>query len=194
MAQILESHFPELPPNLEQYFDSNRVHQPLESDLQIFLAELLEKVPGYTIVIDGIDECPNRLSLVQTLPSLKARIVITSNQEPDILDELEYLPKLELTQDMVNADIAAFVEAEIARQPTLRRLNAQTKVMVTDVIVGKHGTFRWVREALDMVAKRRTDRDIRDALQSLTEPDDEDGYDSGMGCGDDNDDDDDDDD
>jgi hypothetical protein len=192
MAQILESHFPELPPNLEQHFDLNRVHQPLESELQDFLAELLEKVPGYTIVVDGLDECRNRLSLLQALPLLKARILVTANEEPDIVDELEYLPKLELTQDHVDADIAAFVQAEIVRQPTLRRLNAQTKIMVTDVIVGKRGTFRWVREALDMVAKRRTDRDIRDALQSLKEPEDDDGYDSGMGNGDDDDDDDDD--
>jgi hypothetical protein len=79
--------------------------------------------------------------------------------------------------DLVSNDTAAFVNVELQRRPSLKRLKPELRSEVLGVISGGTGSWGWVVAALDLVARMRTDRDVRDALRAL-KPDD--GNDSGV--------------
>jgi hypothetical protein len=168
-----------LPPAVQALYDDlANVRAPDISDFE----DLLLKLAGsffdvVYLVIDGIDECPDRRSLLQLISTLSQsackqnfRILVTSRPTQDIRQSFEESGGLivGVGPDQISKDVELHVEKELQKQPKLLKLPTEIKDSVrTSVTGGAHGMFRWVTCQLDVLCKARSTAAVRRALTEL---------------------------
>jgi hypothetical protein len=168
-----------LPPAVQALYDDlANVRAPDISDFE----DLLLKLAGsffdvVYLVIDGIDECPDRRSLLQLISTLSQsackqnfRILVTSRPTQDIRQSFEESGGLivGVGPDQISKDVELHVEKELRKQPKLLKLPTEIKDSVrTSVTGGAHGMFRWVTCQLDVLCKARSTAAVRRALTEL---------------------------
>ncbi|RYP78164.1 hypothetical protein DL769_003245 [Monosporascus sp. CRB-8-3] len=127
------------------------------------------------VVIDALDECPERgdhrgrlLAEIQKLPQ-NARILITSRYSPKIEERFENAPHIDIRA--TDEDIKRYIEARIEKERSLaKHVHSNPALMeeITKTIVkSSQGMFLLAQLHMDSLAKRLTRREIRKALGNL---------------------------
>ena len=145
------------------------------------LFELLRHMIGETLdttylIIDGLDECPDRRLLLDGMQRLlkpsscaySVKVLLASRPEYDIRQALSTVPKVSIEGRHVEFDIERHVRAELAEMPKLRALSvAAQQDLVSDLVKRAAGMFRWIQCQLDCLRTIRTPQALNRALQTL---------------------------
>ena len=114
---------------------------------ELFYTHALE-APEITIIIDGLDECKNPKTMIDHLIQLCHRkgtpVIFTSRREAHLVKRFDKFTSFEITQQDINDDITAFIEAKVAKNlhefdPTLR------EKVVAKLSDAHEGMFLWVK-------------------------------------------------
>jgi Cdc6-like AAA superfamily ATPase len=147
---------------------------PTCQELEDLLTQMLQQAPSSIVVIDGLDECVERqsiLHLLRNLPNMKScsvRVLVTSRQLGDIEEAFTQYKSQSTRVHAVDHDIEAYISTSIATNSRLRRLQPDLRALVQETLQsGAHGMFRWVQCQLDSLGRLRTDREIRLNLRTL---------------------------
>ena len=105
--------------------------QPTTVELLAVLKEVIEKFQETFIILDAMDECKDRVELLQDIQKLAAwkignlHILATSRKEKEIEDSFQYLVKEEericLQSALVDDDIRAYVHERLLTDQQLKR-------------------------------------------------------------------------
>ncbi|EDN11170.1 predicted protein [Histoplasma mississippiense (nom. inval.)] len=147
---------------------------PSFQELEVLLSETLALVPNVTIVVDALDECHERESLVKILSDLPSnasasvKVLVSSRREVDIVRLLKDHPSISTQCQDADEDIHHYIRASIKLRPRLQRLNGALQEHIVETLTkGAGGMFRWVKCQLDELARLRTDGAIKSALCGL---------------------------
>ena len=128
------------------------------------------------VLIDGINECSDPEEVLHSVEAATRskpciRIFLSGIDERGIGQRLSSFPGLieqPLRPYNVKPDIALYVRDTLLMQPRLRLLSSNLKDEVMHALTqGAQGMFRWVCCQLDILAKLRTPRAIKNALASM---------------------------
>ena len=145
------------------------------------LLELLRHMVGETLditylIIDGLDECPDRRLLLDGMQHLvkpsscaySVKVLLASRPEYDIRRALSTVPNVLIRSRHVELDIETHVRAELAEMPKLRALSVTAQQdLVSDLVKRAAGMFRWIQCQLDCLRTIRTPQALNHALQTL---------------------------
>lgn len=130
------------------------------------------------IVIDGVDECPDRspmLGLIHTLRHMvwrksTCKILVSSRPEYDLRNAWANEHCFAILPQHVKPSLQMYVHQELAKIPKLARLPVSARdELAADLVARADGMFRWARCQLEVLGKMRTARALRDALATLPE-------------------------
>ncbi|ETS81450.1 hypothetical protein PFICI_06452 [Pestalotiopsis fici W106-1] len=166
---------------LKEYYDKIEPQfgfrmTPDIEDLRDLFVRQANEYDQVLVVVDGLDECGDKAGEVSRMLSEVARyartisMALCSRHEADISDQLEtdfdHIPIAAHTED-----ISLFVGAELEKRIEQKRLrlgNASLKdEIMSKLIEGAQGMFRWVACQLDVLCECPTDADRRAALEEL---------------------------
>ena len=123
------------------------------SDLKATIKSALEPARQFFIIVDALDECPyeERLRFFTILREFLSwrlsnlHILVTSRQEPDIVDALVplvNLPPICIQTVKVDADISLHVKTQLANDPRLKKWSPQIKEEIeTALVKGANGMY-----------------------------------------------------
>ena len=145
------------------------------------LCEVLEAVIKQTfemtyLIIDGIDESPNRQVILDKIQQLckasnttnRLRILLASRPEYDIRQALSTVSSFPIEHRHVQHDMETHVRAELAKMPKLRAMPVHAQEdLIVNLVERSEGMFRWIQCQLDTLRKLRTPQAINQALQAL---------------------------
>lgn len=123
------------------------LRQPSVNELIATLLSVLRDCGPCYIIIDALDECAERVSLLDTLSQLagageeKLHILMTTRHEPGINEELPIATEMvAIRYSMVNEDIRLFVQNRLCQDSRLSRWPDSLKsVIETSLVEGAHG-------------------------------------------------------
>ncbi|KAL0632553.1 hypothetical protein Q9L58_008574 [Maublancomyces gigas] len=160
----------------EQMFDrSTGVAKKLFlDDFVPLLLAVVDELEGTYVVIDGLDECPEREELLENLVNLaapnnvKLHLLFTSREELDIKRKFEGKPSLCIQNRAVAHDVGLHVQSEMEKIWILKALSPRTKSEIVEILVnGAQGMFRWVQCQLDTLRHARTLKAMKRILSDL---------------------------
>lgn len=136
---------------------------------RLFTAHI-SKISHPVIILDALDECREPKMLVQNLTTLSKsngiRVILTSRKEAHISKVLADKLSLEIRPEDIDADIKAFVEAKISKQPLLS--HHLVCVMIVDRLSEAHGgMFLWVYLMLKELKACRSVEQVEETLRKL---------------------------
>jgi hypothetical protein len=158
------------------------------TDLIIALSAFAPKV---FVILDALDECQNREELLEAIITLKkcavkAKLFVTSRQEPDIIEGLteDGFAPVTILEDAIKDDIGLYVSSTLRNDTHLRRLpeelkrhiqstlTAGAKSMQVSSIYPKKaanlcGRFRWVKCQIDTIRPLKRPKIVREVLETL---------------------------
>ena len=144
------------------------------------LWEMLERhvkyIPNLSIVLDALDECDDiDILLARLLPLLQCsqiRLLFFSRREKNISLTLGSYPTLTVTQEDVEADILAYINAEVQNISRFRGKPVQERI-ITALSLGHGGMFLWaylmVNELKEIVTVKQMDETLSRLPQGLEE-------------------------
>ena len=107
----------------------------------------VQRLPSVMLIIDALDECRDPDVLITSLQSLKVsqnvNVIVTSRKEAHLHKALGSSESFEITEEDVNADIVAFVEAKVAASPRLSHPSVRD-VTIRRLCTDHGGMFLWV--------------------------------------------------
>lgn len=169
--------------------------QPEVDELQELLSDVCAEYERVFVIVDGLDECGSAVEEITAGVRLFAdsclsvSIAIFSRKEPEIEEELaNAFGYIEIAARKEDLDL--YVRAEMINRKQLRRLgwqNQELAALIKDKLVNGasgmlvspfsetyrkpkahfHSRFRWVTCQLDYLCDLRTNRERREALESL---------------------------
>lgn len=128
------------------------------------------------LIIDGLDECPNRQFLLDGMRQLceasdntkSIKVLLSSRPEYDIRQALSKTPWFSIEPRHNELDMETHVRTELAKMPKLRALAVSVQeTLISDLVKRAEGMFRWIQCQLDTLRKLRTPRALKHALQAL---------------------------
>lgn len=128
------------------------------------------------LIIDGLDECPNRQFLLDGMRQLceasdntkSLKVLLSSRPEYDIRQALSETPSFSIEPRHTELDMETHVRTELAKMPKLRALAVSAQeTLISDLVKRAEGMFRWIQCQLDTLRKLRTPRALKHALQAL---------------------------
>ncbi|KAF7984303.1 hypothetical protein HWV62_15275 [Athelia sp. TMB] len=147
---------------------------PCLADLWETLRLIVEGFDHFYAIIDSLDECGDRIELMQMLRSLdkcnedRLHILLTSRPEPDIVDFLAPIPRVypvQMQSSLVNSDIGAYLDDQLA---SIKSWDADLKILVRMALAdGADGMFRWVALQLCGLKRCLNAREVKKQLQTL---------------------------
>lgn len=102
--------------------------------------ELMNLIPEIFIVLDGLDECEDRASLLSEVIALfkesrtRMRLFITSRPEPDLLKALQNYPTVEILPHSTKADMHLVIEETVQRAIDGGELKLRDTLLKTEII------------------------------------------------------------
>lgn len=147
------------------------------------LIKLLEKIVNQSfeiiyVIIDGVDECPNRLALLEAIQKLRQqqwdrgvlRVLLSSRPEYDLRQVLLAEPQFAILPKHVETSLETHVRNELAKISKLLHLPTTAREnLVQNLVFCADGMFRWVQCQLDVLRKVRTLKALQTALETLPE-------------------------
>ena len=145
-------------------------------DLRDVVIDMTTNLSNIFLVVDGLDECASdRSNIVELLTSLNrpscndVRVLFASRNEHDIRAVLSDFAQISIAAK--SADLKTYFAAELQRRidkGSLKLRNPSLKEHIMERIVNKaDGMFRWAACQVDYICELHTDRQRRNALESL---------------------------
>ncbi|KAF2737831.1 hypothetical protein EJ04DRAFT_460527, partial [Polyplosphaeria fusca] len=171
-----------VPASLDALFSSseNGQRQPSAHALLETLRSMINELPQVYIVLDALDECAQRVELMETLEMIAGWklqnmcLLVTSRKERDIESSLRGLVdgqnRICLQSTIVDEDIQRYVRHRLSTDKDLNKWNKDAVIRreIEDVLRdGAHGMFRWAVCQLDALGKCRNRITLRKALAML---------------------------
>ncbi|KAF1962050.1 ankyrin [Byssothecium circinans] len=163
--------------SLYDHHEVRRTRPSVEETLSALQSVLADYSRTY-VVIDALDECvhDNRQELLGKLRDLQSktglRLMATSRFIPDIIEEFNGLPKLEVRAD--DADVKRFVAGQIRRLPgCVRRDETLQELVQNKIVEAVDGMFLLASLHVDSLLDKDTKKKVKSALEHLsggTEP------------------------
>lgn len=131
---------------------NNGQQQPAEDVFPSMLREAVAFPGQKFIILDALDECTDRESLlffIRKLVSTKPQglhVLATSRKEKDIEDELGSIavPKIDIQSDIVDTDIRIYIRDRMAADTRLRKWPALVQSEITTALMDKaDGMYEW---------------------------------------------------
>jgi hypothetical protein len=128
------------------------------------------------IIIDGLDESPNRSYLLNGIRqlceapdnSISLRVLLSSRPEYDIRQALSQIPSFSIEPQHNEQDMETHVRAELAKMPKLCAMPVSTQEdLISELVENAEGMFRWIQCQLDTLQKIRTPQALKHALKIL---------------------------
>ena len=128
------------------------------------------------IIIDGLDESPDRNYLCDHMRSLcngsdsrdSLKVLISSRSDHHLRQILSNVPSLTIEPQHIKTDMKIHAHAELAKITKLRAMPASVQEdLVTKLVERADGMFRWIQCQLDTFRKIRTPEALEHALQAL---------------------------
>ncbi|OTA68801.1 ankyrin, partial [Hypoxylon sp. EC38] len=168
---------------LQEYYEELRSHKHLPKDPSPDrLLEILSRMSSFFdqvfVVIDGLDECDTHIDEVvenlTELSTLRSHGIITTA----LLSRDELQIRLQLETDFKHVDIEAhtediqlYVASELEKRTSSKKLRLRDLALkdqiMTQLVNGAKGMFRWVACQLDHLCELPTDKARREALTKL---------------------------
>ncbi|KAL1985679.1 hypothetical protein VTN96DRAFT_7546 [Rasamsonia emersonii] len=186
MIKSLISQFSEkcvrIPASLESVLSSDLTgqRQPPLHKLLDMLRAIMQEFPASYIVLDGLDECPDREGLLGVLTKIvrweleNLHMIVLSRDEPDIRRSLEDICNEKdtvcLRSGLVDEDIGRYVRHRLANDKKLRRWHKDHEIrqeIETKLIEKAQGMFRWAACQMDMLANSINRSLLRKYLRNL---------------------------
>lgn len=142
IAQLIEKAV-EIPDELDALYAKYNKRPPVLDHLKDVFSGLIQCLPKFFIIIDGLDECTDHEDVVDSLLELKnhpngnTNVLVTSRNEPTTRLALSGIHSLAIKAENVAADIELYVRGEMERRVKLRRLKPGIKAEITAELV--HG-------------------------------------------------------
>ncbi|KAI0154632.1 ankyrin repeat-containing domain protein [Xylariaceae sp. FL1272] len=172
---------------LDSLYDSHREgkRQPTSDSLRAAFDSMIKEAENVHIVLDALDECPNRnehrsggllfwiQSFHQSHPNV--HLMLTSRPEQDIMDAIRNWSRdqviLSMQNNLVQEDIDAYIHGRLRGTGILSQ-RWRTRPDVQDEIEAAlmekaDGMFRWATCQLDELEKCIAPREVRKALANL---------------------------
>jgi len=149
---------------------------PMTEELTGVFQRMIERSPTTYIVIDALDECQERHSLLGFLVEMQSwnqdnlHIFVTSRRETDIEDSLGATAthRIPLEESVVDGDILIYVEHQLQFDAKLSKWPEDSRKEIKMALSnGAKGMFRWVECQLDAIRGCMKPAQLRRALKSL---------------------------
>lgn len=142
IAQLIEQAV-EIPDEVDAlYLKYNKRPAALDHLKDVF-SGLIQSLPKVFIIIDGLDECTDRATVLDGLLELKnhpegnTNVLVTSRNDPATRLALSSVPNLAMKAENVGADIELYVKSEMEQRVKLRRLKPEIKDEITVKLVDR---------------------------------------------------------
>jgi hypothetical protein len=128
------------------------------------------------LIIDGLDESPNRRLLLDGMRQLckalrntnSLKILLSSRPEYDIRQALSTTPSFSIEPWHIELDMKTHVLAELAKMRKFRAMPVSAlEKLTSDLVKRAGGMFRWIQCQLDTLRKIRTSQELEHALHAL---------------------------
>ncbi|KAJ4986108.1 pfs domain-containing protein [Stagonosporopsis vannaccii] len=159
--------------------DSGQRQPSLGALLEVTL-QVMQQFTHVYIVLDALDECPQRLELMDVLCTVagwqlhNVHVLMSSRKERYIETSLKKYIKEEdtlcLQRDVVDKDIQRYVQQRLSDDKDLAKWDKDAAIrqeIETALMRGACGMFRWAVCQLDTLAKCRNRAMLRRSLASL---------------------------
>ena len=141
-------------------------------------AEHIRDLPRFTLVIDGLDECENRLTLLECIIRLlrnsNAKVIVFSRREPDLTRQLDAFPQIKFGSPQNHSDISSFLQFEISKNDKLKDSSVEERFLkqygcnlVEELSTRSEGSFLWARSVLKELQCKATTSEILAAVEVL---------------------------
>ncbi|KAF1948207.1 ankyrin [Byssothecium circinans] len=168
----------EIPPSIQELFDQhhNGFQQPNISILLATLMEILESEKEIYLVLDALDECSERVQLLEAVKEIISRsldnlhILATSRPEKDIENIFTHIQAqhMRLEGSAVSNDIEQYVQNKLLKEQWLHKWPQGVQDEIVSGIVAKAGDmFRLADMQLNGLKKCGTLKLLRAALRTL---------------------------
>ncbi|KAH8765160.1 hypothetical protein BGZ57DRAFT_767925, partial [Hyaloscypha finlandica] len=155
--------------------DSHTDRDPTPEELCELISSISKYFQTTMIVVDGLDEITNnRADVTRLLRSLntqggQVKTLFASRPEVDIGYELEHFNQISIAA--MSTDLRLYVASEIERRTRENKLRIRDPSLkdhiMTTLVNGADGMFRWVACQMDYLCECNNDRDRREALKKL---------------------------
>ncbi|KZP21469.1 hypothetical protein FIBSPDRAFT_1044192 [Athelia psychrophila] len=153
----------------------NGHRQPSDSILEDTLLQLIECFEDVYIVVDSLDECADRETLLKWIQSItskasgKLHLMLTSRSESAIergLASLSGLRRVWIGDQLTAGDIRAYVNAEVAKMDRWNK-PGERDMIEKALLDGSDGMFRWVALQAQDLGKCKSKKELINQLGSL---------------------------
>jgi hypothetical protein len=122
-------------------YKRGKLRRPLKDELVQTLVNLCKESISICLIIDGLDECVDRLELLELLINLaiqNVNILITSTIEFDLSKVLANLARFKIVIDKttISPDIELYINARFEREPKLKNLKKKNEIR--ELLLHKH--------------------------------------------------------
>ncbi len=164
---------------VEEFHKSHHVRgsiMPTAPDLIGMIQRMIAISPTVYIVIDALDECQDRKTLLGFLEELRSwnqanlHVLATSRRETDIEDCLRGIAThtTSLEENVVDTDVLTYVEHQLQHDAALSKWPERMRCEIRNVLMdGANGMFRWVECQLDAIRGCMKPAQLRRTLKSL---------------------------
>ena len=132
------------------------------------LEPIFAKLPSFTLLVDGLDECSDKGQfslLLRRLDSLSKlsgkKVIILSRYNKDYEKYMQQPCHISMDEDIVSLDIVHFVDKELNRTPRLASLKDD---IMSKVLKEAQGMFLWTRMMIEYMKQAITLGDQRTRL------------------------------
>ena len=158
---------------------SARSTMPTLAELKDIMRRMIENAattPAIYLVVDALDECKERKSLLEVWEELRSwdqtilHVFATSRRETDIEDSLGKIAThvISLEESVVDGDILTYIGHQLQNDTTLCKWSEEIrKEIETALMKGANGMFRWVECQLDAIRGCMKPALLRKTLKSL---------------------------
>ncbi|KAJ7906038.1 hypothetical protein B0H13DRAFT_2194496, partial [Mycena leptocephala] len=178
-SQLLRIYPGSITPDFSDLVDEERKRESPPntiSSLEALIRRAARRFERVHIVLDGLDECEDRGSLLELLHTLVEaeafNVCIASRPEPDIQEALGSAITISLQMQEerahVHNDIVHHITRELELRRELRRLPKKLTAEIQATLESKaSGMFRLVQCQLDILVRKSTFASVTRALQNL---------------------------
>lgn len=142
IAQLIEQAL-EIPDEVDALYSKYNKRPAVLDHLKDVFSGLIQNLPKVFIIIDGLDECTDRATVLDGLLELKnhpkgnTNVLVTSRNDPATRLALSSVPNLAMKAENVGADIELYVKSEMEQRVKLRRLKPEIKAEITVKLVDR---------------------------------------------------------
>ncbi|KAH6974465.1 hypothetical protein BKA56DRAFT_591345 [Ilyonectria sp. MPI-CAGE-AT-0026] len=135
-----------------------RSTHPSFDELQAIFVDISQYFSRIFLVIDGLDEMPDRWSILDFLENLSEidgdfKVLVASRAEMDLENAFSFYCTITVTPDDITPDIERFVRAQFTKR---RFRGTQVDDIVQELVARADGMFLWVVCQVDYLSSIRT--------------------------------------